>query len=937
MLIKRSVLSIFIGTILSTNTYAATDANNNQVASGAIKNRNEVASGYRYTSNRGYLSSLESPYKFKYNPGSDEISYFNPLTSQMVSFESPTRPGSFLGIDGGNGYVIDTSGGQSYYLEGNLVNSVTVKVTDQTTVIIYKNYASDAVISNKNNSTTFLDSNYAAGANVTNEGGSNLYITNNIATSASITSNGSSQMLIKNNDADNATIENSDNSKANIENNSVNNARITNNNAEMLLSYNNASGAIVENKNNGVITASNNKINSNASLTNSTNSTANINNNLVSEANIANTEANMNLSGNNAEKVVLNNQNGVMNLDSNTIKNNSIITNSDDGKILAILNSAANSTFNNQVSSSLQLYGNNIKDSIINNDRDSVLKVGTCTTNESNSCAVAKNTELTGTTINNNGTTFISGAISGTGNVFNNNGSASVVLNGLTAPGVDIINHGHIELLNGQSSNIGNLTNSGDISLSSNGSANNVLYVNGNYIGADGNILFNTQLAGDDSYTNKLVVTGNASGKTYVSFNNLGGNGAQTLEGINIISTGSSTENAFIQKQRIVAGAYDYSLIQGTGDKSGNWYLTSRLTHTDPVVITPTNPVVVTPTDPVVITPTVHKQIQRPEGGSYIANFTAANTLFNTRLYDRLGDTHYIDPLTGENKVTSLWLRQVGDHNHWHNSSDQLKTNSNSYVAQIGGNVFQWSGNGIDYGRLGMMAGYANNKNNTRSKVTGYNSKGSTHGYSVGMYGTWFATANNKAGLYVDSWLQYSWFKNHVNGEQLASEAYNSKGLTASLETGYSIKMAEFADNLGTVNEWFIQPQAQATWMGVKADTHHEHNGTRISSNDSNGNVQTRLGLRTFLQRSQTNDNGNNVTFEPFIEANWLHNTHNFNVKMDDVRINQNGAQNIGEVKVGVEGHLSKNLNLWSNLGVQIGEKDYHDITALIGIKYSFN
>lgn len=917
MLIKRSVLSIFIGTILSTNTYAATDANNNQVASGAIKNRNEVASGYRYTSNSGYLSSLESPYNFKvsYSSGSPEISYYNPLTSQMVSFESPTRPGSFLGIDGGNDPSIDTSGGQSYYLEGNLVNRVTVK-TDQTTVIIYKNYASDAVISNKNNSTTFLDSNYAAGANVTNEGGSNLYITNNIATSASITSNGSSQMLIKNNDANNAIIENSDNSKANIENNSVNNTRITNNNAEMLLSYNNASGAIIENKNNGVITASNNKINSNASLTNSSNSTANINNNMVSEANIANTEANMNLSGNNAEKVELNNQNGVMNLDSNTIKNNSKITNSDNGKILAILNSAANSTFNNQVGSSLQLYGNNIKDSIINNDRDSVLKIGTCTTNESNSCAVEKNTELTNTTINNKGTTFISGAISGIGNVFNNNETASVVLDGLTAPGVDIINHGHIELLNGKSSNIGNLTNSGDISLSSNGSANNILYVNGDYVGDNGNILFNTQLAGDDSYTNKLVITGNASGKTYVTFNNLGGNGAQTLEGINIISTSSSTENAFIQKQRIVAGAYDYSLIQGTGDKSGNWYLTSRLTHSDPVV---------------------HKQIQRPEGGSYIANFTAANTLFNTRLYDRLGDTHYIDPLTGENKVTSLWLRQVGDHNHWHDSSDQLKTNSNSYVAQIGGDVFQWSGNGVDYGRLGLMAGYANNKNNTRSKVTDYNSKGSTHGYSVGMYGTWFATAANKAGLYVDSWLQYSWFKNHVNGEQLASESYNSKGLTASLETGYSIKMVEFTGNPGTVNEWFIQPQIQATWMGVKADTHHEHNGTHISSNDSNGNVQTRLGLRTFLQSSQTNDDGNNVTFEPFIEASWLHNTHNFNVKMDDVRINQNGTQNIGEVKVGVEGRLSKNLNIWSNLGVQIGEKDYHDITALIGVKYSFN
>lgn len=59
--------------------------------------------------------------------------------------------------------------------------------------------------------------------------------------------------------------------------------------------------------------------------------------------------------------------------------------------------------------------------------------------------------------------------------------------------------------------------------------------------------------------------------------------------------------------------------------------------------------------------------------------------------------------------------------------------------------------------------------------------------------------------------------------------------------------MGEFAGSHGTLNEWYIQPQAQAVWMGVKANDHRESNGTRITSN-GNGNVQTRLGLKTGLR-----------------------------------------------------------------------------------------
>ncbi|EPM2792617.1 autotransporter outer membrane beta-barrel domain-containing protein, partial [Yersinia enterocolitica] len=71
--------------------------------------------------------------------------------------------------------------------------------------------------------------------------------------------------------------------------------------------------------------------------------------------------------------------------------------------------------------------------------------------------------------------------------------------------------------------------------------------------------------------------------------------------------------------------------------------------------------------------------------------------------------------------------------------------------------------------------------------------KGTTDGYSLGVYGTWYANEADKSGLYVDSSAQYSWFNNTVDGQNLENEEYKSKGVTASLESGYTFKVGENA------------------------------------------------------------------------------------------------------------------------------------------------
>ncbi|EOX3915857.1 autotransporter outer membrane beta-barrel domain-containing protein [Escherichia coli] len=463
-------------------------------------------------------------------------------------------------------------------------------------------------------------------------------------------------------------------------------------------------------------------------------------------------------------------------------------------------------------------------------------------------------------------------------------------------------------------------------------SAGNVLTIENDYVGTGGQINFNTVLAGDNSVTDKLIVRGNSDGTTFVRVNNAGGSGAQTLNGIELIHVDGQSNGDFIQSGRIAAGAYDYTLGRGTGVNSGNWYLTSGKNSPTPAPQPTPEPVPEPKPEPA---PDSHNNDLRPEAGTYTANLVAANTMFVTRLHERLGQMQYTDVITGEQKNTSMWMRHEGGHNRWHDASGQLKTQSNRYVVQLGGDIAQWGWGKTDRWHLGVMAGYGNDHSSTDSARTGYRSKGSVNGYSTGLYATWYADDETHNGAYLDTWAQYGWFDNHVKGDGLPGESWKSKGLTASLETGYTWKAGEFSGGQGSLNEWYVQPQAQIVWMGVKADEHRENNGTRVESTGDD-NVRTRLGVKTWIKGHNKMDDGKSREFSPFVEVNWLHNTRDFGTRMNSVTVHQDGARNIGEVKAGVEGQINTHLSLWGNVGVQIGDKGYNDTSAMLGMKYIF-
>lgn len=434
-----------------------------------------------------------------------------------------------------------------------------------------------------------------------------------------------------------------------------------------------------------------------------------------------------------------------------------------------------------------------------------------------------------------------------------------------------------------------------------------------NLDGRSGTITLNAVLGDSTSPTDKLVIDGGeAKGVTILNIRNVGGSGALTSgEGIHIVEAvnGALTGKAFIQRHRIQAGAYDYILKKSLNTE--DWYLTSFILPSPGQT-------------------TDRQNIIRPEAAAYGANILAVNSLFISTLHDRVGEVRYIDP-DGKSRVSSMWIRNIGGHNRSRDNSGQNKTQANRYAFQLGGDIASWSSDAYDRWHLGLMVGQGSQRARTVNHHTAYRARSSVSGYSSGIYLTWLQDNDERNGAYIDSWALHSWYNNSVNGDDNPAETYKSRGLTASVESGYTWKLSDISKR----SSWYIQPQIQAVWMGVKASEHRESNDTLVLSNGA-GNLQSRLGVRTYLKGHNHIDDGKQRTFEPFIEVNWVHNSKLFGSTLNDVRTTQDGTRNIVDVKTGVEAKLNNKLHLWGSVAHKVGGKGYSDTQGTVGFKVLF-
>ncbi|WP_050874442.1 autotransporter outer membrane beta-barrel domain-containing protein [Yersinia frederiksenii] len=115
----------------------------------------------------------------------------------------------------------------------------------------------------------------------------------------------------------------------------------------------------------------------------------------------------------------------------------------------------------------------------------------------------------------------------------------------------------------------------------------NKLVINGDYISKYGTLLFQTELEGDNSITDHILIKGNTAGHTRIRIVNSHGNGAETKVGIPLIEVLGISDGVFEQLGRSKAGAFEYKLGRGEGERDKNWYLRSSLADYDVGQTTP--------------------------------------------------------------------------------------------------------------------------------------------------------------------------------------------------------------------------------------------------------------------------------------------------------------------------------------------------------------
>ncbi|MFY3934864.1 autotransporter outer membrane beta-barrel domain-containing protein, partial [Achromobacter xylosoxidans] len=325
--------------------------------------------------------------------------------------------------------------------------------------------------------------------------------------------------------------------------------------------------------------------------------------------------------------------------------------------------------------------------------------------------------------------------------------------------------------------------------------------------------------------------------------------------------------------------------------------------------------------------------VYRPEIGSYAANLAAAGTLFNLSLSDRQS-AQSVDPVTGTRGHG--WVRMAAGHGHGNLSDGQNQYSASRNVLQLGTSVAGGSFSGQDSWQLGVMAGYGSHRSKTRSRLSGYQSRGDLEGYSAGLYGTWYQDASARSGLYVDSWALYNRFDNTVKGDGLATEKYKSQGITGSVEVGYVLETGAYTTSGGRENRYAVRPQAQVVWSGVKAGEHTERNGTKVKGVGGD-NLQTRLGARfSMTSRRPSQDPAKAGGFETFLEVNWVRTPRPYGVSVDDTRVLIQGNKNVVEMLAGVEGDLNERLSISANLTQRHGSQGYRDTQGGVNVKLRF-
>nr|WP_245002735.1 autotransporter outer membrane beta-barrel domain-containing protein [Rhizobium ruizarguesonis] len=377
-------------------------------------------------------------------------------------------------------------------------------------------------------------------------------------------------------------------------------------------------------------------------------------------------------------------------------------------------------------------------------------------------------------------------------------------------------------ILGGIGTIFGDVTNAGVVAP---GNSIGTLTIAGNYTGTGGTLEIETILGGDASPSDRLVVTGNTAGTTNVTVINLGGGGAQTVEGIKIIDVGGISAGTFSLlgdylfegDQAVVGGAYAYRLYQGgvSTPADGDWYLRSTELDAAGVAIGP----IYAPGVPVY--EAYAGVLQSLNQFGTLRQRTGGWMLDGDRSADQDGNT----------AATGIQTRIGGNRSHFEPESSTTGTDYevNSWTLQAGvDGMLRESGAGA------LIGGISFHMNTASADISSRFGKGDidTTGYGFDGTLTWYG----KSGFYIDTQAAVTWYDSDLKSSTLqTSLADGNDGL------GYGFSV-EAGQNIALTSQWSLTPQAQLAYSSVRFDSFTDAFGADVSLDDGDS-LTGRLGI----------------------------------------------------------------------------------------------
>ncbi|WP_414705789.1 autotransporter outer membrane beta-barrel domain-containing protein [Pseudomonas sp.] len=517
------------------------------------------------------------------------------------------------------------------------------------------------------------------------------------------------------------------------------------------------------------------------------------------------------------------------------------------------------------------------------------------------------------------------------------------------------------------------LNNAGTLDMTTgSSSAVDTLTVRGNYVGNNARLLLQSVLAGDQSPSDKLVVTGGAlGGTTQIDVTNLGGTGAFTAQnGIEVVQAtdGAVSDNAaFSLKGSLSAGAYQYYLFKGGVDagSENNWYLRSAVVAppaapaavppTEPVTPTaptaptaptepttpaapvpPTAPVIVpaatapvaaigTPVLPVAVVGAAPITLYRQEVPNYSVVPPAVTVLTTTVLgtfHDRQGDQSLLDE-TGV--VPAAWGRMLSNDfkQSWSGTVDpKLDASIKGY--QIGHDLYALQTAGGSNQRLGLFVAHSRMDGHVEGFAEGFDNRKTgkikLEGDSLGAYWTLIGPS---AG-YVDAVIMGTRLDGYSRSDRGVRIDTQGHALSLSLEAGYPIKLSP---------NWVLEPQAQFIHQRIHLDA--QNDGIAEVSFDSDAYNTARVGARL---KGRYVVQG--VPFEPYARANlWRTFNGTDTVTFDHVtRVESDHQSTTADLGVGFIAKVGKGVSLYASADYSsnVDDNDLNGIIANLGVRVSW-